>query len=391
MLWTWDGLTVSWSSVTVWDGKAYCLGGQRPGKLYCLRVSDGKLLFAEPYGPDRREGRFPGSRSTVEIHDGRAYFSSGDGVIHCVNAADGKPIWSVDTVKKFDNRVPGHGYNSTPLIYKDRLICSIRRGKHTHVALDLKTGKTLWASEPSTLAIGDSSPVLVDHKKRPLVVDSLWHALVAIDPEDGKIVWRHKEGRMGTMMTPVVHEGRFFADMGGHRAALFERTDDPNEPFRKVWRIDHGLDDISQALVLDDKVFYLYRASREVERTEVKKGKTRKRTVRHRYMAMAARDLKTGKLLHSREVRASGSLSAAGGMIYLVTGGQKNWKGSGGIVAGIILARPTEVGFEIVSEFKPVRAKKEVWVNAAVADGRLFFRQGRRISCYDLRPESYKH
>ncbi len=389
LLWTYDKLAVAWSSVTVWDGKAYVLGGTEPGRLYCLNVADGRLLFAKGYGPDRKEGRFPAARSTVEIHGGRAYFASGDGVIHCLDASTGDPVWSVDTVKAFANKVPGHGYNLTPLIHDGKLICAIRRGKHTHVALDLKTGDVVWASEPSTLAIGDSSPVLVPHEKQPLILDNLWHALVAIDPDSGKIVWQHKEGRTGTMMTPVVRGDKVLADMGGHRAVLFERTTDGDAPFRKVWKLDNGLDDISQALILDGKVFYLRRGQREVERKETKNGKTITRKVREKYMALEARDLETGKVLQTTAVRASGSLSAADGMIYLVTGGEKRWQGSDGIEAWISLVRPTQRGFEIVSEFKPVRAKKEVWVNAAIADGRLFFRQGRRISCYDLRPASY--
>ncbi len=387
MLWKYEGLGEAWSSVTIHDDKAYVLGGINPGILYAFDLDDGELVWKLEYGPDRREGRFAGSRNTVEVRSGRAYFATGQGVVHCVDLKARKVVWSVDTVKKFGNKIPGHGYNITPLLHDGKIICPIRRGKHTHVALDMKTGKVVWTNKPSTYAIGDSSPVLLDGDP-PLVVDSLWHAFVVLRPDTGKIVWTYKDGRTGTMMTPVVRDGYVFADMGRHRATMFHRTDDPNQPLRKLWQLDHGLDDISQALILDDTVFYLGRTHRMVEEVVERKGKKETRTVRQRYMAMWARDVKTGKLLKSEQVRESGSLSAADGMIYLVTGGEKNWKSSKGIEAWISLIRPTKGGFEQVSHFKPVRGKKEVWINAAIADGKLLFRQGRMLSAYDISAES---
>ncbi|MFP4106528.1 MAG: PQQ-binding-like beta-propeller repeat protein [Phycisphaerae bacterium] len=394
LLWTYNGLGSGWSSVTIHDGRAYVLGGTNPGRLFCFDIDSGKLIYKAAYGPDRTEGRFAGTRSTLEIAGDKAVFASGDGVIHCRKVSDGSKIWAVDTVKDFGNKIPGHGYNITPLIYKDKVISAIRRGKHTHVALDLETGKVVWASEPSTLAIGDSSPVLVPHEKKPLIVDNLWHAFVAIDPENGKIVWKRKDGRTGTMMTPIYSDGYVFADMGRHRAVLLERVDaggsDEKEPFREVWKLDHGLDDISQALILDGRVYYMGRLRKEIEVTVEKKGKTQKRKKTVRPMFLFARDLRTGKLIHQEKVRASGSLAAADGMIYLVTGGEMGWKSKEGIVARLHLIKPTKDGFEQVSAFNPVRDKKEAWINPAIGQGRLFFRQGNRISCYDLRPESYK-
>ncbi len=389
LLWQVSGIGAGWSSITVHAGRVYLLGGINPGHLYCYTL-DGKRIYREAYGKDRAEGRFAGARSTVEIHDGKAYFVTGDGVIHCRNARTGKGIWQVDTVKQFNNKVPGHGYNITPLIHDGKLIFPIRRGKHTHVALDLDTGKVVWANEPSTYAIGDSSPVLVTTEGgKKMIVDNLWHALVAVNPETGKLVWTFKQGRTGTMMTPVFHHGRVFADLGKHRAGLFKPAEDARS-MELLWRTTHGVSDITQALLFDGKVFALAggRTSREV--TEEKNGKTRTRTVTEKYRALKAYSLEDGKVLAEKRFAHDGSIIAADGHIYLLTGGEHNWSKPQGPDTWIWLIRPNDDGFRVVSKFKPGGGRKEAWINPVIASGRLFYRQGGVLSVYDLRPKSYK-
>ena len=382
LLWSYDKLGLAWASVTVHGGRVYTLGGCRPGTAFCFSL-DGDLLWRKEYGPDRPEGRFPGARSSIEIAAGKAIFATGDGVVYCLDAASGNTLWSVDTAKEFDNKVPGHGYNLTPLVYDGKVICPIRRGRHTHAALDAATGKTVWASEPSEYSIGDSSPVPVDLAGRRLIVDNLYYALVAFDPATGKIVWR-SEGPTGGSFTPVFGEGRIFADMDRHRAALLEPTGDA-EVFRKVWQLDAPLNPVSQAVILDGKVFFLGNVTEEVEQTVERKGKTTTRKVAQRHLALKAMDLKTGRLLNAAKVRQEGSMVAADGMIYLLTGGEHNWNKGTGPDTWISLIKPTADGFEVVSEFQPRRAKTEAWVNPSIAEGRLFHRQGTVLAVYDLR------
>ena len=382
LLWSYDKLGLAWASVTVQGGRVYTLGGCRPGTAFCFSL-DGELLWRKEYGPDRPEGRFPGARSSVEIAAGKAIFATGDGVVYGLDAATGDTRWSVDTAQEFENKVPGHGYNLTPLVWDGKVICPIRRGKCTHAALDAASGKTVWTNEASTYSIGDSSPIPADFGGRKVIVDNLYYALVAFDPATGRIVWR-SEGPTGGSLTPVFGEGRIFADMDRHRAALLEPTGDP-EVLRKVWQLDAPLNPVSQALILDGKVFFLGGMSEETEQTVERGGRTERRKVTRRYLALKAMDLKTGRMLKAAEVRQEGSMVAADGMICLLTGGEHNWNKGTGPDTWISLIRPTADGFEIVSEFQPKHSKTEAWVNPSIAEGRLFHRQGTVLAVYDLR------
>ena len=103
-----------------------------------------------------------------------------------------------------------------------------------------------------------------------------------------------------------------------------------------------------------------------------------------------ARDLATGKRLHSEPVTKDGSMSAADGMIYLLEGGEGAWQAGQPAKTQLSLIKPTPTGFEIVSRFDPLVGTKEAWLNPCIAAGRLFLRHGSLLACYDLRPASYR-
>lgn len=379
LLWKYDQLGPGWTSVTVANQTAYVLGGASPGRLFAFTL-DGQLKFTKPYGPDFRK-RFDGSRSTVDIKDGRAYFASGLGVVYCLDAATGETLWSVDTVVRFKNQVPGWGYNISPLVVDDKLVLPIRRGTNTMVALSLKTGETLWANEPSTWAIGDSSPVLVEDGKTRLIVNNLWNATIAVDPATGKVVWKH-EGPSGTIVTPVYHEGRLFAAVGG-KATMYKLRPD-GQGFERLWE-GSGFNGISQAVQLDGKVFLLANESRSVEYTETKGGKETKRTRTANVLCLQALDAATGRKVRSEAVQKEGSICAADGMVYLLEGGEGAWQQGEPAKTRISLFKPTADGFETAGAFFPVIGTKEAWVNPAIAEGRLWVRHGGLIAVYDIR------
>jgi len=377
-IWKFERLGDGWSSVTVVNKTVYVLGGASPGHLFSFTL-DGELKYREPYGREFQK-RFNGSRATVEIKDGKAVFSSGVGVIYCCDAATGKTLWSLDTVAEFKNQVPGWGYNVSPLIVDDRVVFSIRRGVATTVAADLATGKTVWANEASTFAIADSSPILARPGKTPLIVDSLWSATIAADPADGRIVWKDPM-KSGSIATPVWAEGMLVASVGGALTAFTPAAD--GRGFEPAWQ-GPGFRQIAQIVVLDGKVFVQGDDTQVREVREAKAGREVVTTRPTKVLCLRAFDLKTGKPLKSEPIVKEGSLWAADGMVYMLEGGEGAWQKGEPARTRISLVKPTPVGFEIVSRFEPLVGTKEAWVNAAVAEGRLFIRHGSLIACYDI-------
>jgi outer membrane protein assembly factor BamB len=370
LLWRYNNLGNSWAAVAVTEDTVYAVGGGSVGRLYAFTL-DGRLKWRRRYGREFSV-RYQGSRATPTVSGSCVVVTSGLGVVYCMDAETGKLRWSVDTIERFQCKVPGWGYNLTPLVVDQKVILPIRRGASTMAALDLRTGKTIWANEPSEYAIGDSSPVLVEHDRTRLVVNNLWHALIAVDPDTGKIVWK-LEGKdeAGTSLTPVFNEGYLLADYA-RKTVMFRPTPD-GKGFRRLWQIPR-IFSTAQAVILDGKVFAF---GRPMSPTGRRKG---------RGYAFLCYHAETGKLMQSVPCEgAPGSVVAADGRVYWQEDGPK-----------ITLTRPTPEGFRVVGSFRPDFGDKEMWIHPVIAQGRLFLRsdvaqggdQARcagKLAVYDLR------
>jgi outer membrane protein assembly factor BamB len=121
---------------------------------------------------------------------GDRFFTNGAlGHLHCLDVATGKVLWSRDTVKDFNGRVPTWGHACSPLVDGDRVI--VQPGGTPDaclVALDTATGRAVWRS--LTDRPGYSSPVILSGKGwRQLIYWTAEH-VVGLEPATGKAVWK---------------------------------------------------------------------------------------------------------------------------------------------------------------------------------------------------------
>ena len=68
---------------------------------------------------------FPGPRATPTWSNGRIYFASPNGLVGCVNAADGHPVWSINVLERFDGRGAGFGYACSPVVEDGMVIMPV--------------------------------------------------------------------------------------------------------------------------------------------------------------------------------------------------------------------------------------------------------------------------
>jgi len=119
----------------------------------CLHATTGKPLwkheYAAPYTP--RYGGSTGPRTSPVIADGRVFTFGISGRLHGLDLASGKVVWERDAARDFAMGKTFFGYGSTPLVLGARLIVQVGGkldGKPVNtVALDVATGKTLWAAQ----------------------------------------------------------------------------------------------------------------------------------------------------------------------------------------------------------------------------------------------------
>ena len=83
----------------------------------------------------------------------------------CFDAADGKPVWSVNLFDEYEAPQVKWGFAESLLIDGDNVIVTPCGKKATMVALNRKTGKPVWASPALGHLSSFCSPVLVEHRE----------------------------------------------------------------------------------------------------------------------------------------------------------------------------------------------------------------------------------
>lgn len=183
-----------YGGISVVGNRLYVMDRQKEPReverVLCLSVETGKTLWEHTYPVQYGKLDYGnGPRATPTVHEGKVYSMGALGHLHCLDARTGKVVWSRDTVKEFQGRVPTWGHACSPLIEAKTLIVQVGGEPGAClVALDRETGKEVWRSLDDRP--GYSSPVVIETEKwRQLVYFTPQH-LVGLDPGTGKRLWQ---------------------------------------------------------------------------------------------------------------------------------------------------------------------------------------------------------
>jgi outer membrane protein assembly factor BamB len=121
-------LGVSYGICSVSLGRVFQF--DRSGKsavLSCLKSETGEELwkFEYPSEYDDMYGYEPGPRCCPVVDGDRVYIFGVEGMLHCLQVADGKVLWKKDTTGDFGVVQNFFGVGSTPIVEGDLLLCQI--------------------------------------------------------------------------------------------------------------------------------------------------------------------------------------------------------------------------------------------------------------------------
>ena len=181
---------------TVWKDRVFV--GSDDGFVYCLKASDGEVIWAKRGGPNDEKllgsgkmiSRWP-IRTGVLIDDGIAYFAAGifpneNVYLYAVRADDGKLIWKNDTISQESanrNELSPQGYL---LANKEQLF--IPSGRSLPEGFDRQTGQVVfnrkygWRGEQAGGLIGGTYALLADEQ----VYTGTQYHLLALDQKTGR-------------------------------------------------------------------------------------------------------------------------------------------------------------------------------------------------------------
>jgi len=201
---------LGWSGFAVSGARAITQEQRGPDELViCYALDTGAILwawtnrvrFSEPMGGD-------GPRATPTISDGRVYALGATGVLDCLAAGSGKPIWTHDILK--ENAIPNtpFGKTSSPLRVDDLIVVTGgMAAKSTLLAYHCADGSPAWQAAGDQASFTSPAAVTLGGQRQILSADAA--NVCGYDPKDGHLLWQYPWGsdKWPKCAQPVILEG----------------------------------------------------------------------------------------------------------------------------------------------------------------------------------------
>ncbi len=408
LAWKSAGLGGGDSGPAIAAGRIYGMAHRGEDEVvWALSEHDGNEVWVSRLGSalkqrmsQGREG--PGCTPTVD--GDRLYVIGLGGDVACLQISDGKVLWQRSLTGDFGGRVPMWSYRESPLVDGDKLICTPGSEEAMLVALDKRTGQTIWKTQmPGHAGAGTSvpgagpgnpggpprrpeavpgepgggrgpgggsgaayaSPIAIDFEGKRQYVQLTARTLIGVEAADGKFLWRYDApaNRMGiNCSTPIHHEGAVFAASAyGAGGGLVRLSKDANGAIKaeeayatRKMQNHHG------GMILHNGCLYGANGGNEGG-------------------YLICLDFKTGSVLwdgrEDPEKRApKGAIALADGRLYYRTE-----KGT------MLLIEPSPKEYLERGRFEqPDRSPQPAWAHPVIANGKLYLRDQDLLFCYDV-------
>jgi len=190
------------------DGRAFL--GTESGNFYAISMADGARAWKYPAEGDGPVGPI---LHTAAVADGRVFFASMDGCVYALEAATGKKVW------KFDSRMRT-GFSAAVLLADGNLFAVNRGG--TVFTLKPSDGSEVWAARLDCPLL--QSPAWNDGR---LYVAGMDMRLYALDSKTGRVLWKTEPIRGVAFKDywPLVYRGMVIVrPMGGREGFAFQEA-----------------------------------------------------------------------------------------------------------------------------------------------------------------------
>jgi outer membrane protein assembly factor BamB len=332
----------------------------RPGDketVECLDASTGNRVWLFDYPTTYRESYVSdtGPRATPCVASNRVYAYGAEGMLHCLDLASGKKLWSVDAVKDFGARKSFFGIACSPVVEGKLVLLDVGGTKAGIVAFDAETGAVAWKTAAAEASY--SSPVVAAVRGKRYAFFFTREGLATLEPATGKVLWQFPwrpaiEASVNAATPLVINDLIFISTSYDRGAALLRFTGTKPDV---VWSGDDQLSNHYATSVHHNGFLYGYHGRQE------------------QGCDLHCVDLRDGKVMWKIDRFGAGTITVAGADLLLLT------------EKGELIKAPATP-----KEFKPAARAQILGFDTracpAVANGFLFARDKRRLVSVDLRP-----
>jgi outer membrane protein assembly factor BamB len=368
--WPAEGPTLLWSNMEVGNGygppaitsnRVYITGEIDSTSFLFAFDLKGNLLWKADCGPEWIK-TYAGSRSTPTVVGNLIYLCSGMGNLYCVDAINGKRVWSVDMIKELKGQFTLFGQAESPLVVNDQVFLSVGGVDNNVVAFNRFTGKINWICKAKSEVPGYNSPIIIKLPDLSVLVTFSAYHLLGIDAKTGKLLWSHeqvnvpladrKPGMGDTHSNTAFYEnGYIYYIAGDGNCGVKLKITADGKQITQVWK-NAAVDNFMGGFIKIDNRIYT--------------GSDSKRS-------LICADANTGQVIDSLKI-GTGSLALADNLLYYY-----NQRGE------MNLVKPGAEKMELISKFKITAGTKEHFSHPVIKDGVLYIRHGQALMAYDLR------
>jgi outer membrane protein assembly factor BamB len=263
-----------WSSPVILDGTVWLTtavsakSGDQSLRVIGVNSQSGsiqhdiELFTVTKPKPNTLHARNTFATPTPVLEKGKVYVTFGCYGSACLDTITGRIVW------KNESLVIDHetGPASSPLLYKDRLICAYDGCDEQYaVALSTATGEVLWKAErPEAKAKTPSerrafsTPLIISVAGKDQVVLPGAFCVYSYEPVSGKEIWRAKYGGFSNVPRPVFANGLVYVCSGFTTPELLAIRPDGQGDVTKthiVWRQRKNAPHVPSPVIVGERLF----------------------------------------------------------------------------------------------------------------------------------------
>ncbi len=326
-------------------------------QLACMDAASGKMiwvfsgnaLYEDDFGFD------DGPRAVPTVHKGNVFTLGANGILRSTHAATGRLNWVLDCRKTFGAGKGFFGFACSPLVHGGNVLLNVG-GKAGIIAVDAATGKLRWQATKDEASY--ASPVIATINDSPQALFFTRAGLAAVDPVKGKVhfthPWRPAINASVNACTPLAVGNLIFLSTSYGKGATVLAVN--GKKLETLWSNDTSLSCHYSSVVHHDGYVYGFHGRQE------------------RGGELRCVELKTGKVQWGLPGLRAGSVMLAGDELLIFTERGELLRGKASHQFFRATARVQLMG-------ATVRAFP------ALAQGRLYIRNGRELACFQLGKE----
>jgi len=336
------------SSVSVVGDHVFTMGNQSDADtVWCCDAKTGLPVWKHTYANPLDARNYGGLAGATPTVDGNFVFTlSCTGQLFCLDARTGKPVWSKHLVNDFGAKVPKYGYSGSLLVAGDLVILETGADGASTLALDKKTGATVWKSGSAPAGYGTIMPFTCGGKAFLASFDGT--GLTVRDTKTGKELatypWENRA--KVNAATPIISGDKLFISCGYDKGSTLLRFD--GSSLKPLWENPKIQNHFSSSVLWKDHLYGFNGSS------------------------LACLDLADGNVKWTQGGLGKGSLMLAGDKLVIQSES-----------GDLVIAPAAPESFQEIARTKVL--KDSCWVVPVLANGRIYCKNNKgELVCLDV-------